>query len=92
MLLKKKKEKKKRSQKLPILFFQHFTKLATFCFKNLLIVLCFSHVDGEQGRRSLVWDDLWLQGWLTFWQTLQEEPPKHASCNLPSFPEINRAR
>lgn len=67
-----------------------FTKLATFFF--FFLSLGFSHIGGDEGRRSPVWDDLWLQEWLIFWQTLQEEPPKRASCNQPSFRETQRER
>lgn len=65
-------------------------KTGNFLF--FFLSLGFSHIGGDEGRRSPVWDDLWLQEWLIFWQTLQEEPPKRASCNQPSFRETQRER
>lgn len=57
-----KKKKKAKATSFVLLTFHrsgNFSPLSLFLNLN---GLGFSHIDGEEGRSSLVWDDLWLQG------------------------------
>lgn len=81
--------KKAKAASFVLLTFHKTGNFLSLFFFFILNSLGFSHVDGEEGRSSMVWDDLWLQGWLTFWRSLQEEPPEHASCNRLSFRETH---